>query len=210
MTILRATASLWLEVVVCAALVGCFDTSLDYPATVGPDGGADGGDDTGFDGDTSQCDLLLEAYQGDYVAAVVNDEGAVELVEGKWVEADQVYESVALVELYGAAKGDEVDLSSQTQYQLCNYCVLVFLGCPPAPAEMWDCESVYIAESGAIDVLEIDPDEPWGNPVEIRVNDAVLVESAVNWSNYHSEPLPDGMKICVGEWHAEAVPVLDE
>jgi hypothetical protein len=182
---------------------GCFDTSVNAL----PDAGDNNGN--GFAIDTDQCDLLMDEYVGGTTLGVAYDDYSVEIMDGKWVEGDGLYESLAIAELYGAEPGDVIDLAGESQYMLCDYCVLVFLGCPPPPADLWDCDSFYIATSGSIEVVQINPDQPWDNPVEILVSYAVLEQCDINWSNYESVLKADGSKICVGTWHAEVTPELE-
>jgi hypothetical protein len=92
------------------------------------------------------------------------------------------------------------DLSTQTQYQTCDTCLLFEAEC----VGEWNytCEAEFLASAGSLEVTAI-ADPPWSGQLAFEGFDMELVEVEINWNTYESTPVPDGLVLCVNEWYVE-------
>jgi len=195
-------------VAVTVSAAGCFNATvgLSEPsdAGTGGDSGLDTDYDAVFDGDTDQCNFIYDTYSGNSLVSYVYGASAIETYDSQW--NGESWDSIALLELYGAEQGDLVDLELQSQYETCDYCVLVFLDCPTD--DLAGCGSAYMARSGGIHVISLDVDQPWDNDLEFAAFDVVMDQVNIDWGTYESTPVQGGDTICVGLWHVLTVPQL--
>lgn len=170
---------------VCAADdAGTGDAGTGLDATPIADAGSDASADVTVPDDTAGCDRVGFGGTAGVTSRGANDNVTHVIDDGTDRLLIDVYLGVSIFE----GMPQTIPLTGEN-YDICAGCVLMYEGCFGEA-----CERTYLAQSGTLDLTEIDRSNVVGTLEDVR-----LIEVTVDTTTNTSTPVPDGRVWCLGD-----------